>query len=273
MPFTVSHPAVVLPLKHFKPEWFSLTGLMAGAMSPDLLYFLMTITNYRGIGHSWLGLFIFCIPAGIIFSFAFHRLFKYHSIINLPSPLDKVFSGLAVSNFNISGIKQWIVLIISVLIGALSHFAWDSFTHVDGEIVEMIPFLRKETTLFGITRPFCRFIQHASSIIGAATIPFYLIKFKLLPESAVIKFGRKSRDKIIFWFVGCIVALIFVFASVFFYNYILNWHIELGHNRGLALSTIGLASWAGLFYYVCFYSFFNKKTLNRKITKSLEPDN
>ena len=92
MPFTTSHPAIVLPLKMLKPRWFSLTGLMAGAMAPDLLYFLMMQTSYRGVSHSWLGLFVFCLPAGIAFSFAFHHLFKQPVIHNLPWPLDRRLS-------------------------------------------------------------------------------------------------------------------------------------------------------------------------------------
>ena len=122
MPFTVSHPAIILPLKHLKPNWFSLSGLMVGAMSPDLIYFLTTITFYRGISHSWFGLFIFCLPAGLLFAVMFHWLFKYHFIMNLPSPLDKNLSGLAVSRFFPRNIRDWSVLIFSVIIGALSHF-------------------------------------------------------------------------------------------------------------------------------------------------------
>jgi hypothetical protein len=40
MPFTFSHPAIILPLKYFKKKWFSLTGLVIGSMTPDFEYFV-----------------------------------------------------------------------------------------------------------------------------------------------------------------------------------------------------------------------------------------
>ena len=134
MPFTTAHPAAVLPLKKIWPRWFSLTGLMAGAMAPDLQYFLLADTTHRGLSHSWVGLFAVCLPMGLAFSFAFHWLFKEAFIANLPRPLDRWLSGLAVSTFGPRSWSEWAVLVSSVLIGALSHFAWDSFTHLHGEM-------------------------------------------------------------------------------------------------------------------------------------------
>ena len=40
MPFTFSHPAIVLPLKYLPKKWFSFTGLIIGSMTPDFEYFL-----------------------------------------------------------------------------------------------------------------------------------------------------------------------------------------------------------------------------------------
>ena len=40
MPFTFSHPALILPLKYFPNKWFSLTGLVIGSLTPDFEYFL-----------------------------------------------------------------------------------------------------------------------------------------------------------------------------------------------------------------------------------------
>ena len=258
MPFTTSHPAIVLPLKQIWPRWFSLTGLMAGAMAPDLIYFLILITTHRGISHSWTGLFIFCLPAGIVFSFAFHQLFKYHFISNLPRPLDQFLSGLAESKFRIAGWRGLMVLAYSVLVGALSHFFWDSMTHEHGEIVRRIPLLLEKSVILGITVPNYRIVQHLSTAFGALTILIYALKSNLIPPPKPNPTSRKPGEKSIFWIVGGIVAFIIACLAVWLYH---GYSILQVDRRLLSYpvsTTFGLAGWAGLFYFVCIYTLVKK---------------
>lgn len=258
MPFTISHPAVVLPLKQVFPRYFSLTGLMAGAISPDLLYFLILDTAYRGISHSWQGLFMFCLPAGIIFSFAFHKLFKYRAILNLPRPIDLFLSGLALKRFSVKGLRQWLILAYSVLIGALSHFLWDSFTHAEGEIARMIPFLLEKSTILGITRQNCTFLQHFSTFVGGILILIFLFKSRLLPEPALEKSIFTSDKKARFWFSGIAVAALFAVVAVFFRNQSHEQSLMVISRTKYLFKTFGLAGWAGFFYFVCFNALFIK---------------
>lgn len=258
MPFTTSHPAIVLPLKQLWPRWFSLTGLMAGAIAPDLIYFLMLITAHRGVSHSWTGLFVFCLPAGIVFSLVFHKLFKYHFLLNLPRPLDRFLSGLAESKFRIVGWRGWLVLAYSVLIGALSHFFWDSITHQHGEIVRRIPLLLEKSVIFGMSIPIYRIVQHLSTTLGVLTILIYALKFNLIPVPLSNPPVRQSGQKLVFWIVGGMVAIAFAcLAAWLYYDYSI-----LPIDRRLlsypVSSTFGLAGWAGFFYFVCIYSLINK---------------
>ncbi len=254
MPFTTSHPAIVLPLKQFQPNWFSLTGLMAGAMSPDLLYFLLLDTTHRGWSHSWTGLFVFCLPAGLIFSFAFHRLFKFHFIANLPRPVDRFLSGLAVKPFKVINGRDWLILIFSVLVGALSHFFWDSFTHQQGEIARRIPFLLERHQFMNIVIPNYRIVQHLSTISGAVYIVIFSIKSNLLPAPAFDFQPRKFREKITFWIAAVLPSLVFTAIMILlFYQY------DVFHpDRRLFVfpisTTVGLSVWAGFFYTVAVYT-------------------
>jgi len=263
MPFTTSHPAAVLPLKHLFPRCFSLTGLMVGAMSPDLLYFLVLDTAHRGISHSWLGLFTFCLPAGIVFSFVFHKLFKYHVILNLPKPIDLFLSGLAFQRFRIGGFHQWLILAYSVLIGALSHFFWDSFTHSHGEIARMIPFLLEESTILGITRQNCTFLQHISTVLGGVLIPIYILKFRLFPEPVIEKSIFTSPQKKRFWFASMMTAASFAVFMVFLKGQYCDWSF-VGSSRIIyPFRTFGLAGWAAFFYFICVYTLFSKPPGNK----------
>ncbi len=263
MPFTISHPAIVLPLKQFRPHWFSLTGLMAGAMTPDLIYFLMLTTTHRGASHSWTGLFMFCLPAGIVFSFVFHQLFKYHFILNLPRPLDRFLSGLAESKFSIFGWRGLLILAYSVLIGALSHFFWDSMTHEYGEIVRRIPFLIKESAIFGITVPNYRIVQHLSTTLGALTIFIYALKSNLIPAPLSNPTARKPGEKLIFWSVGAMVALALASLAVSIYHGYDIFQIDRRLLGYPIFRTFGLAGWAGFFYFVCIYTLAKKYFFKR----------
>jgi hypothetical protein len=251
MPFTVSHTAAVLPLKILQPRWFSLTGLMAGAMSPDLIYFLMLQTNQRGVSHSWLGLFLFCLPAGIAFSFAFHWLFKQPAVEHLPWPLDRHWSGLADQSFRVPNARAWLVLVASVLIGTLSHFAWDSFTHGAGEIARMFPVLNKEFTLLGVTRSLCRFLQHLSTIVGAVVVMLFAFKSRLLPPPTISRPRCSPGRKFGFWVLGGVVSTLFAVQVVTLFERIYGFDASADYTQYPVVSSFGLAGWAGFFYYCC----------------------
>lgn len=244
MPFTTSHPAVVLLLKNAFPRYVSLTGLIAGAMSPDLLYFLEMTTVNRGVSHSWSGLFTVCLPLGILFAFAFHYLFKKEFILNLPSPLLKHFSGLALSEWRIGSLYEWIVLIVSVLIGGLSHFAWDSFTHLNGEVVQYFPILQDTFHVSGYSFRIYRFLQFLSSVLGAIAIAIYFSFNSNLPTRTKISSTYSATHKILFWVITVSVSLLFAYTVLHLYMYYAPERIV--SNRII----FGLASWAGFFYLV-----------------------
>jgi hypothetical protein len=254
MPFTISHPAYILPLKQIRPRWFSLTGLAAGALAPDLIYFLMMTTAYRGWSHSWTGLFIFCLPAGIIFSFVFQRLVKYDLIANLPAPFDRILSGLKNSGFRPVGYRDWIVLIVSVLVGTLSHFFLDSMTHQQGEIARRVPFLLERSTILGLTVSNCRILQHFFTTLGALTILFYIFKSRIIPPPSSDFDAGSTKDKLIFWIKGGAIATVFACLIIYiFYGYSI-FRLDKAFFVYPVSSTFGLAGWAGFFYYVCIYA-------------------
>jgi len=256
MPFTTSHPAIVLPLKRLWPRWFSLSGLMAGAMSPDLLYFLLADTTLRGFSHSWPGLLWFCVPAGVVFTVVFHRLFKYEFIRHLPRPLERWLSGLAVSEFDSVSRRAWLVLISSVLIGALSHFFWDSFTHASGEVASRFEFFSTEMTVLGYTAPFYRILQHGSSLGGALAILLYLTIGGGLPARTALSNERSIPQKLSFWIgtgvtaAGIAVLSLWIWGSPGPEDYI------PGSTRYMFVARIGLACFAAMFHYAVLRGLF-----------------
>ncbi len=252
MPFTTSHPAAVLLLKNAFPRYISLTGLIAGAMSPDLLYFLEMNTVNRGVSHSWSGLFLVSLPLGLLFSFAFHYLFKKELILNLPNRLLKHFSGLAVSEWKINNVRTWIILIISVLIGAVSHFGWDSCTHLDGEVVQFFPVLQNNISIFGYYITVFHLLQHVSTILGAGAVLIYFSFQSNLPPRINTENKYPTIHRISFWVITIPVSALFAFT-------VLHLYIYFAPERIASERTVfGLAGWAGFFYLVIALGLFKR---------------
>lgn len=204
MPFTLSHPAIVLPLA----KRLSYTGLIIGSMSPDFEYFI----NFKIqsiVSHTILGIFIFCLPISLIVSFIFHYFIKNILIYNLPSFFQKRFFLYLNLNWKIHFRNHWNVIIFSIILGAISHILWDSFTHYDGYFVEKIPLLKE--TLFQI--PLYKILQHSSTFIGGVYIIYFITK---LPEiRPFIKKEINSKYWILVMMISLIVFIIRFYLGSF----------------------------------------------------------
>jgi len=183
MPFTFSHPAITLPLTYLPRQWVSLTGLVIGSLTPDFEYFLrMRIES--SYSHTIVGLFWFDLPIGLLLAFIFHNIVRDSLLDNLPTFLKSRFSVLRQFEWNKYFKKNWLVVIISTLIGAASHILWDSFTHNYGFFVETIPALTSKINLFGMQVTTFKILQHLSTIIGGLVIVYAI--YKLPKDSKVI---------------------------------------------------------------------------------------
>ena len=174
MPFTFSHPAAVLPLTHLPKRWYSLTGLVVGSVVPDFEYFIrMSVRSVYS--HTLPGVFYFDLPLGLLLAFLFHLVARDSLIDNLPLFLKKYLTGYKRIDWLQTFKKQWFVIIISIIAGAITHITWDGFTHSGTIFVKHIPFLRQTTKLFGEKVPVYEILQHLSTLAGLLFI-FYAIR-------------------------------------------------------------------------------------------------
>jgi len=191
MPFTFSHPAIVLPLTFLPRQWFSLTGLVIGSLTPDFEYFIrMRIqSNYS---HTIDGLFWFDLPLALSLAFIFHNLVRDSLFNNLPTFLKSRFSTFRQFDWNVRHFKRnWLVVTISILIGAASHIFWDSFTHDHGYFVQKIPALQSSVDILGGQIPILKILQHSSTLLGGLVIAFAIYKLptnKTEPENINLKY-------------------------------------------------------------------------------------
>jgi hypothetical protein len=204
MPFSFSHPAIVLPLTYLPRKWFSLTGLVIGSLTPDFEYFLrMRIKS--SYSHTIDGLFWFDLPLGLILAFLFHNIIRNSLFDNLPTILKSRFSSFREFDWNGYFKRHWLAVTISILIGAISHILWDSFTHDQGYFVQTIPTLTNTLEFFGRHIPILKILQYSSSLIGGLVVLFAIYK---LP----INKNEKENLKLSYWII--IAGMTFVIIAV-----------------------------------------------------------
>lgn len=202
MPFTFSHPAIVLPLTFLPRQWFSLTGLVIGSLTPDFEYFLrMRIkSNYS---HTIDGLFWFDLPLGLLLALIFHNIVRDSLFDNFPSILKSRFLAFRQFDWNDHFKRKWFVVAISILIGAASHIFWDSFTHDHGYFVQTIPALQNSLNFFGGQIPILKILQHSSTFIGGLVIAYAIYK---LPSNNI----EKEIINLKYWTILVILTLIII---------------------------------------------------------------
>ncbi|MFD0619554.1 DUF4184 family protein [Paenibacillus sp. GCM10027629] len=214
MPFTFAHPLYAYPLKSIKPKYLSITGLVLGSMSPDFEYFIM-LEPYSFMGHSILGLFLEALPLCTLLAVIFHYIVKEALAIHLPSlwHLDHRAFNLR-GTWHLRGIQSWLIFLISVMIGFLTHVFIDAFTHVSGYFVVRYPVLR-EVVFFNI--PLYKILQHSFSMLGLIVIGCVIVRslYKSHPHAKEMPCATKNQ-KLQYWFTVVVIAIAIACAKVLF---------------------------------------------------------
>lgn len=194
MPFTFAHPAIILPLE--KVKWLSLTGLIIGAMVPDFEYFIrMHISSIYS--HTILGLFWFDVPLGVLIAFLFHNLVRNSFYKNLPTALSARLSPYIFFKWNAYFKKHWLIVLLSVFIGACSHLFLDDFTHPRGYFVKQAPAFFTQVVVAPI--PLYKVLQHTFTLLGTLYIIYYVQK---IPKAPI-----KDKPSLKYWAFVSILSI------------------------------------------------------------------
>lgn len=167
MPFTPAHAAAALPLSRLAP-WVPVSALVVGTLTPDFEYFLR-LAPRGGFGHTPLGLFVFCLPLGLFVWSVWQRIVRPALLRLLPQGIASAItlSGQAV----VSPAQKLLAAAVGVLLGAISHDVWDSFTHEYGWAVVRLSWLGGPVApgWLGGLRWF-KVLQHGSTVLGGAVL-------------------------------------------------------------------------------------------------------
>jgi hypothetical protein len=168
MPFTVSHTAAALPfLRWLRPERV-LAAAVIGSMVPDFGLFL-PFSVPRGATHGRLALLTFCLPLGLLMWLLYEVLIRPALLEVAP---DRWWSRWRERGAVALGAwRTWLLAAAAVLGGAVTHLAWDAFTHEDARGVAMFPLLEHLSwRVNGHPMYLFRILQHLSSVLGLAAV-------------------------------------------------------------------------------------------------------
>ncbi|MET9629295.1 DUF4184 family protein [Lentzea sp. NPDC006480] len=115
MPFTLAHPAAVLPLR--RSLWFP--GLVAGAMAPDVGYYVPVLPTHDLLGGSLAAVVLLLVG----------RLL-------LPSVMALAPEFVRTRVSRPGDLLQPFMRALSIVVGVLTHLLWDAFTQTDGWFVQ-----------------------------------------------------------------------------------------------------------------------------------------
>ncbi|HUQ09090.1 MAG TPA: DUF4184 family protein [Steroidobacteraceae bacterium] len=180
MPFTLSHAAAVLPVHRMGKHELPLTALMIGSMAPDFGYFFSHGAS-RALTHSFSGLFLFALPAGLA-AWLFYVALLEKATITLLS--DRWHTRFA----HTDAITPALMLrgCIAIILGAATHLLWDAFTHRGTFITDSVPALRGPTP--GLSwMPVYHLLHGVSSVAGLVILALWARRLHRQPASSSIR--------------------------------------------------------------------------------------
>ncbi|WP_394614453.1 DUF4184 family protein [Lentzea sp. JNUCC 0626] len=114
MPFTLAHPAAVLPLR----RWFWFPGLVAGAVAPDVGYYLPLVPTHNVLGASLAAVVLLLVGRLLLPSLMASAPTFVRTRVSRPGDFRRPFMRA-----------------LSIVVGVLTHLLWDAFTQTDGLFV------------------------------------------------------------------------------------------------------------------------------------------
>jgi len=167
VPFTLCHPAAVLPPHAAAPRLTSLSALAVGSMAPDFVYFLSLGVN-GGFTHSAAGVLLYCVPAGLLVWLAYHLLLRDALLAWAPEQLAARMGPQA--DWRPRGLRGAVIVLASLVLGATTHVCWDAFTHANTLLTRQFDLLRMPVQLGSLQLPLFKVLQHLSTVVGALAI-------------------------------------------------------------------------------------------------------
>jgi Domain of unknown function (DUF4184) len=178
MPFTLAHPAAILPLRHV--PHLRTAPLIIGAMAPDLPSYAPT--RYAGYliheSHRLRGSWSVDLAMGfalLVFVFVLRQ-----PLTALLPARSRALCMRALEPYARDP-REWLLAPVAILLGVWTHLLWDSFTHEDGWMVRRIDVLSRVVTIGSYSGELCHVLQYVSSVVGLAIMAVWYWRLQSPP--------------------------------------------------------------------------------------------
>lgn len=220
MPTPIAHPAASIP---FTRAGMVFSALVFGSISPDFGYFVPLPTAYYM--YSVPGMLLFDVPVGFVLLWLFHVVLKWPLLSALPESLQRRLIKPA-EGFSFGPPKRFGLILLSLLVGTITHVIWDSFTHEYGWMVEQFSFL--STSVGG--SPLYTILQNLSSLVGICLLAYWLIRWlPTAPQSdAILPRRFSNRVQAVLFALGAI-SLAAIEGAIIYMRFVTGSRFEHGH--------------------------------------------
>jgi len=170
VPFTLAHPALVVPLRGLG---LPMTALVAGSMVPDLPP-IVGFPEARSWSHSAAGVVTIDLAMALVFLVLWYSVFR-RPLVDLAPDRWRTRLPETVR----MGPRAWLLAVPAVMVGSATHVVWDAFTHEEGWGTRRLAPLRESF----LDVPVYDWAQHVCSVLGLAVVAVAVLRhLSRLPE-------------------------------------------------------------------------------------------
>ena len=202
------------------------SALVIGSLAPDFPYFLFVSNEIRW-GHTSRGIFLFCLPMALAVLWLFHAVAKKPIVALSPEFVRKRISARDLQ-FRFGPKRRFAWIVISILIGIISHVLWDGFTHDHGYFVKHWPLLSIPVETYRVM-PLWRALQQVFSVFGVAIVAIVTISW-WRRKALLLEPVRPEMTPRLRWFVIAIMVLL-----AFMVGAAAGYRIHYGHQWKMSL--------------------------------------
>ena len=195
-----------------------MTALVIGSITPDFEYF-MRMQQDSYYSHTWKGIFWFDLPLGLLLVYLFDIVVRKEVIKSLPKFLNRRFARFSYSARDLNNGKDFLFVLLSLLIGILSHLIWDKLTHRSVRLIDQ----EEHYNAF----------WEANSIAGAIVIAAVVLK---MPAGNTIQ----QNNIFFYWLMVSVITLTVIYIRFLSTNGIRELGISaiVGFLSGLIIASL-----------------------------------
>src|SRR5262249_17632582 len=120
-------------------------------------------------------------------------------VAHLPAALERRLRRWSDRPWRPSTTRQWVIFMLSVIVGGLSHLFWDGFTHETGWFVQQSAALQSRVRIGTHELLVCHVLQHVSTLVGLVTVAWALGFWTRRLEPAETSTAMPPAKKARFW--------------------------------------------------------------------------